>query len=128
VRELVRQFGILKTKNVPAAELRRAKLTLEKEIVFSDETAEGRAKTLGYFQLTHGAFEEEERYRSRILSVTDRELTAVAHRYFDFSKLSVALLLPRQEALPAGDEVLGWIDAEPRGSKVRGAGAYKKRK
>jgi zinc protease len=109
VREIVRQLRVLGGKQVSAAELRRSKLTLEKEIIFSDETPEGRAKTLGYFQLTHGAFEEEERYRKRILSVTERELREVAGRYFDARKMSLALLVPRSEALPAPEEIETWI-------------------
>jgi zinc protease len=112
LRELIRQIGLLKKRKIPAEELTRAKLTLEKEIVFSDETAEGRAKTLGYFQLTYGAFEQEESYRNRILSVTEAELRSAVNRHFDLARMSAALLLPRQETLPTSEEIAGWIKGE----------------
>lgn len=109
VQEVVRQLQKVKKGTISGKELKRAQLTLEKDMIFNNETVDGRAKTLGYFQLTYGSFEEEEKYRNRILSVSREDIQGVCQRYFDFSKMSVALLVPKGEALPSSDQVQQWI-------------------
>lgn len=119
IQELIRQLRILKNEPVSPLELSRAKLTLDKEIIFSDETAEGRSKILGYFQLTYGAFEEEERYRERVMAVTEPQIRQVAQRYFDIQKMGLSLLLPKQEKLLTSVQIWEWISAveQPRNER-----------
>ena len=120
VEQLIRQLKILQEKLVSDEELRRAKLTLEKEIIFSDETAEGRAKTLGYFQLTYGDFQEEERYRARIMRVTERQVQDVARRYFNFgANGSGAPFCPNKIGFPFPEEIQGWISRGAKNSRGR---------
>ncbi|MFH1262147.1 MAG: pitrilysin family protein [Pseudomonadota bacterium] len=114
VREIVRQLRLLKTELISPLELSRAKLTLEKEMAFGDETAEGRARTLGYFELTYGSYEEEAKYRARVLATTEGEVRGAAAKYFDFDRMGLALLLPKQEKSLTPQEIQKWVDAGER--------------
>jgi zinc protease len=92
--ETLRQLQMVREYGISSLELQRAKLLLEKELLFNDETPEGRARTMAYFQTMAGGVEEEEKYRVRYLSATEEMLLQVARKYLLFDRLAVGTLSP----------------------------------
>jgi zinc protease len=132
-RDVLRQIGNetarLINDGVSNAELRRAKSQLEKDLIFADETAEGRARTLAHYEWVYGDFEEEQRYRARAQAVTEGEVAEVARKYLDPAAAGVAILLPASETPPEEMEIRACLDAavrRPAAAKGRKSGAVER--
>src|SRR5881296_1063642 len=80
--EILREVQRLREQGVTAAELRRAITRAEAEHAFRSETAEGRARLLGYAE-TVWRLAEELAYIDRVRSVTSEQVRLAARRYLD---------------------------------------------
>ncbi len=105
LEELILQLRILINEGVSTRELNQAKLELDKELVFNDETVEGRARTLAYYESTFGSLEEELHYRDRVFAINERQMGEVARKYIDLRKMSLGLLIPASETAPQESEL-----------------------
>ncbi len=102
---IVEEIRHLQEEGISPLELSQAKLTLEKELLFTDETAEGRARALGYFEMMYGSWQEEERYRNRMLAVREDEIVALARKYLSPSKMDLFMLVPSSETVPEAAKI-----------------------
>ncbi len=109
-KELLNQIQFLQNDRVSFSELNRAKLILEKEFIFHDETIEGRARSLGYFQLTFGSFEQEQEYRNEVMTVTPSKIKDVTQAYLRSDYLGFGLLVPMHEKPPSLEDVKKFTD------------------
>jgi zinc protease len=125
VPKVLAEVHRIREHGVSTLELERAKLQLDKELLFNDEIPEGRARTLAYFQSVFGDVEEERRYRSRFYSVTEDRLNEVARAYFDPARMGAAFLVPAAEEGPSAAAldaaVAGAEPARPARGKARAA-------
>jgi zinc protease len=94
--QILAEIRRVRESGVTDAELRRAITAAEAEHEFEIETAEGRARALGYAE-TVWTLDNELAYVSRIRSVTAAQVRAAARRYLDPERYTRLALLP-----PAG--------------------------
>lgn len=80
--EIVREIGRLREQGVSEAERRRAITAAEAQHEFGNETAEGRARTLGRAE-TVWRLEDELAYLDRVRTVTREQIRAAAQKYLD---------------------------------------------
>jgi len=88
----------LKTEFVSDEELEKAKRLKESEYIFSQQTVEDQAQTLGGDELTTGDMNFSQRYLEGIRSVTKEDIKRVANEYFQDDKLTVAVIKPASAA------------------------------
>ncbi len=88
----------MKTELVTDEELEKAKQLKESEYIFSQQTMEDQATTLGIDQLTTGDMNFSQRYLDGIKSVKKEDLMRVANEYFHDDKLNIAVIKPKSEA------------------------------
>ncbi|MFH1017534.1 MAG: pitrilysin family protein [Pseudomonadota bacterium] len=110
LRHVAREISRVRREGISRAELTRAKAQLEKELLFADETAEGRARTLAHYEWIYGDFEEEQRYRARIRTVTEEEVTQAARSYLDLGKTGIGLLLPASDPVQPEDAIRSCVE------------------
>ena len=91
--EILSEIRRIRETGVTDAELRRAVTAAEAQYAFEAETAEGRARRLGYAE-TVWTLEDELAYVARIRSVTAMQVRAVARRYLDPERYTRLALLP----------------------------------
>jgi zinc protease len=80
--EIVREIVRLRVQGVTEAERRRAVTAAEAQHEFGNETAEGRARTLGRAE-TVWRLEDELAYLDRVRMVTREQIHAAAQKYLD---------------------------------------------
>jgi zinc protease len=88
----------LKTEYVTDEELEKAKALKESEYVFSQQTMEDQAETLGMDELSTGDINFSQRYLEGIKEVTKEEIMRVVKEYFYNDSLTVAVVRPKREA------------------------------
>jgi len=91
--QILAEIRRVRETGVTDAELRRAITAAEAEHEFETETAEGRARALGYAE-TVWTLDDELAYVTRIRSVTAAQVRAVARRYLDPERYTRLALLP----------------------------------
>ncbi|HLG18871.1 MAG TPA: insulinase family protein, partial [Bdellovibrionota bacterium] len=121
LKSFLEQIRLLHEEEVSATELNRAKLNLDKEIVFNDETVEGRAKSLAYYETVFGSVEYEAKYRDQIFSVTERQVQEITRRYLDPRQMGIALLRPKSEQAPSLEQLQDLVDQAMRPKTQRRA-------
>jgi zinc protease len=98
---LLAEIEVLKNEPVPEEELERAKNQIEAGFVWRQDSVHSRAATLARFELL-GSWRLGVQFVPRIRAVTAADLTRVARAYFATDKKNVGILLPAEEAKPAG--------------------------
>lgn len=92
---ILKEVYLLKTKEVTAEELDKAKLILESDFIYERETVQGEARKLGYFETIAGGLDFEEKYIAAIKNVTADDVKRVAGKYFSNTNLTAAVLAPQ---------------------------------
>jgi zinc protease len=102
---ILQELYRLKEEPVLPEELTKAKKQKVAEYVFGQQTAQGRARTLGLDML--GAFNPNfsEHYVQNIQNVTAEDILQVARRYFHEETLVVAVVQPKPQEKAATDTV-----------------------
>ncbi len=115
-------------EEVSAAELAKARTVVAADTVYQQETVQGRARRLGYFQVVAGGLEEETAYHERVQALDAKTLRAAAARYFTAANLTIAVLAPeRGTGHPRGGvralerRLLATATAAERAARVRHA-------
>ena len=98
LRALLSETLRLRYEDVDARELAKAKTIIQSDTVYQQETVQGVARKLGYFELVAGEAEFEAKYLDRIRSVTAADVRAVAKRYLRPDAFSVSALTPQGQA------------------------------
>ncbi len=113
---LLREVRRVREQGVTQTEADRARQQMKAAKVFSQQTAEGRANSLGFDLLLTGDAQFTERYLERMEKVTPAQVQAAARRYLDPEVYALAVLRP---PLPAGPErPAGPTLKEPRSEKI----------
>ncbi|MFQ5441832.1 MAG: M16 family metallopeptidase [Thermodesulfobacteriota bacterium] len=94
VEEIIFQIKKLGADGPDPDEMQRAKTGLESSFIYSRETTEGTARTLGYYQTIAGDFRYEKKYLEGIKGVTGKDVKRVIKKYFTPANLTVAIVTP----------------------------------
>ncbi len=94
ISAILQELYRLQNEEVLDEELQRAKIQVETDFVYSQETMEGEARKIGVFEMLAGDPTAQQKYLERVRSVTPEQIQAVARKYFRDSNVNVALLLP----------------------------------
>ncbi len=93
-RDVLNEVYRLRTELVDAAELAKAKKQKAAEIVFSQQTVQQAAESLGRSYLSTGDPLYDHKYAENIQQVTAEQVREAARRYFDPQRLNRILIVP----------------------------------
>ncbi len=102
---IIEELAAVRETPVTREELERARVNLESDFVFRNETVQGQARELGYAITVHDDPDYDEVYLRALRSATVADLQAVAAKYLTPENMTVVSLLPNEadETLAAGD-------------------------
>jgi zinc protease len=89
----------LENEEIIEEELERAKIQVETEFVYSQETMEGEARKLGIFETLSKDPYAEKLYLKKVREVTAQDVQRVAGQVFRQKNISVAMIMP-EDRLP----------------------------
>ncbi len=93
-RALLTETLRLRYEEVDPSELEKARTIILAETVYQQETVQGVARKLGYFELVANGAEFEKTYFDRVRRVTAAEVQEVARRYLAPDAFTVSALTP----------------------------------
>jgi len=93
-------------RRVDAAELEKAKTILENEAVFQMQTAQGRARRLGYGRVLVGDAAFTERYLEAVRRLEADDLLNAARAWFKAERVNAVLLWPKEAGDAPGESEL----------------------
>ena len=96
----------LRFEKVNEDELEKAKLNIESDFVYGNETVEGQARQLGSFEVIAKNVAFEKDYLDRIYRVRRRDIMRVAKRYLISENLTATFLLPKEGLDPVDHETI----------------------
>ena len=99
LKEIFYQIEKIKHEGVLNEELAKAKLNVEADFIFDQETMEGWARTLGVFEVVEGDARKCEEYLFDIKNVTVEEIKEVTRKFLIPEHLSLVLVLPEEAKL-----------------------------
>ncbi len=94
ISEILKQIYRLKYNQVLNEELQRAKVQVESEFIYDQETMSGEAQKLGVFQTLAGDPGAVQKYLKAVESVTAADIMRVANKLFKDSNINIAMELP----------------------------------
>ncbi|MBI5875509.1 MAG: insulinase family protein [Deltaproteobacteria bacterium] len=97
IEEVMKEIYKIRYEGASAAELDKAKLNLESEFIYERETMEGRARQLGYFEVTAGDIAYERKYLAGISRVTSEDIKRIVNKYLKQENMTAALILPKAD-------------------------------
>ncbi|MDW8136727.1 MAG: pitrilysin family protein [Thermodesulfobacterium sp.] len=92
LKVLLEELEKVKREGITHKELERAKIQVLSNFIFSQETSEGLAKTMGIFQLLRNSYKDILWYQEKVQNATPEDLKILAQRLFDYQKLVVGFL------------------------------------
>jgi len=98
VQGIMEEFNGLVKEPPSADELQRAKVHVESDHVYSWETVQGTARSVGSYRADIGDPYYTEKYLTLNEAVTPEQISAVARRYLEPPNVSISLLVPEAEA------------------------------
>ncbi len=126
---IIHEVERLQHERVADAELEKAKRNLESECIYQQETVQGQARQLGYFEAVLEDLGFEARYLRGIARVTAQDLQRVARAYLTPDNLTVAFFLPSTHPpLVTHDGITQALQTRtrpPRGRRTRASAAGK---
>jgi zinc protease len=81
LKEIFTHIEDIKHDSISTEELAKAKLNLESAFIYKQETMEGWATTLGFFQVIEGEAKKVKDYLSEIKAITKEDIKEVAQKY-----------------------------------------------
>jgi len=85
----------LENEGITEEELERAKVQVETDFVYSQETMEGEARKLGVFETLSKDPHAEKLYLERVREVTAQDVQQVAGQFFRQENISVVMVMPK---------------------------------
>ena len=85
----------LENEGIIEEELERAKVQVETDFVYSQETMEGEARKLGVFETLSKDPHAEKLYLERVREVTAQDVQQVAGQFFRQENISVVMVMPK---------------------------------
>ncbi|MDD5309320.1 MAG: pitrilysin family protein [Deltaproteobacteria bacterium] len=114
VESLLAETLRLARELVGPEELEKARNMLESDAIYSEETVDGMARKLGFYQLHAGDVGFEARYLAALGRLDPAELLAAARRYLVPQRVTVSLVMP--EHVRARADLRGALAAGRRGA------------
>ena len=96
--EMMAELGKIKAKGVPDAELAKVKNKVKASKVFENQSVDGQAKTLGFWEL-QGGYELEEAFLRALDAVSSDDLQRVAAAYFAPKLASLVVYHPKAQTM-----------------------------
>ncbi|MFW6155739.1 MAG: M16 family metallopeptidase, partial [Armatimonadota bacterium] len=112
--EITRALDEVKQSAPPKREIQRVLRQVEAGEIFAQESAEGRASTLGRNLMLTGDEEFTKRYVEGIRGVTPKQVRDVARKYFPPERMTVAVLRPPGDGEADAPEELAAADVRTR--------------
>ncbi|MEW6439524.1 MAG: pitrilysin family protein [bacterium] len=75
-------------------ELRRARLQIESDFIYQQETVGGQARELGYYEAIAGDLDFGQKYLAALRAVRGEDVLRVARKYLEPSNITIGVLLP----------------------------------
>jgi zinc protease len=97
--QIFREIFLLKNEKIIEKELERAKVQVETDFVYSQETMEGEARKLGVFETLSRDPHAEKFYLEKVREVTAQDVQRVAGQIFRQENISVAMVMP-EDSMP----------------------------
>ena len=94
------EFTKIKSGEVTKQELDGAKINIKSDFIYGEETVEGLAGTIGFFEAVLGDVRFEKKYLDRIEDVSAEDIGRVAKKYFTRENRTVGILTRK----PDGDQ------------------------
>lgn len=92
--QIFREIFLLKNEKIIEQELERAKVQVETDFVYSQETMEGEARKLGVFETLSGDPHAEKFYLKKVREVTAQDIQGIAGQIFKQENISVVMVIP----------------------------------
>ncbi len=92
LKAILEEIQKIKTLPPQEEELKRAKMELLSDFIYSQETSEGLARTIGSFELLRGNYRDVEWYIKKIEEATPEDILNTAKKYLDLNKVVLTLL------------------------------------
>jgi len=102
IEEVLKELEKIKILGVNEEELKKAKIQILSDFIFSTETSQGLSSTLGSFQIIRGSYKDILWYKEKIEKASIEDIIRVSQKYFDFQKL-VAVFLGAEKPLSEKD-------------------------
>ena len=96
--EMMAELGKIKAKGVPETELAKVKTKVKASKVFENQSVDGQAKTLGFWEL-QGGYELEEAFLKALDAVSSDDLRRVAAAYFAPKQASLVVYHPKAQTM-----------------------------
>lgn len=97
------EINKLKTGDIDAAELQKAKNIIERDTYYSRESISNIANEIGYTMILTGDPNYYPNYVSNIKKVTAKELKEVAQKYLDLNSAAISVELPENAETPCAN-------------------------
>ncbi|MBW2038272.1 MAG: insulinase family protein [Deltaproteobacteria bacterium] len=94
IKGIIGEISRIKEEGIGEEELRKVKVMVEADFTYDQETVQGEARKLGYFEMVMGDATKEGEYLHGIFQVRGEEIKKVAVRYLRPENLTLCLLLP----------------------------------
>ena len=96
---ILKEFNTIRVNSIHDDELKRAKLSIEKDFLFQSESSNGRAQKLGYFDAVYNDVNYESRFLQELNQVTKEDITRVVETYVTSSNETISLLQSDESTL-----------------------------
>jgi zinc protease len=93
--QMLRELARLREELVTEEELGRVRVNSESERLYATQTADGMAGRLGFLKYIVGDMDFDQEYLDQLNRVDARVVRETARRYFDWRRMSLVLLLPK---------------------------------
>jgi zinc protease len=102
---IIEELAAVRENPISSEELERARINLESDFVFRNETVQGQARELGYSITVHDDADYDQVYLEAIRSASLADLQQAAMKYFTPENMTIVSLLPTdaEATLAAGD-------------------------
>ena len=97
ISQIIKEIYRLKTYPISIKELERAKIAVESDFVYSQETMSGEAQKLGLFETLSKDPEAELFYLRNVRSVTLEDIQKVVQEFFHGNNLNVVMVMPKEK-------------------------------
>src|SRR3989339_983175 len=89
----------LQIEAVSKKELEKAKLQIESQFIYSQETFQDIARNLGQFELIGGGYDKIQKYLENLGKITVKDVKRVAKKYLNKENVTIGLLVPKKEKI-----------------------------
>ena len=98
INRILQEVYRIAEEGVLDEELERAKIHVETEFVYSQETMSGEARKLGVFETLAGNPYAEKLYLEKVRDVTPADIRKAANRFFRKDNINVAMVMPENHS------------------------------